>query len=137
MKFKLISQWFAVCFLVTTSIFSGVYAYLINPPHYLVNNDGAVEWESRMLPIRKRLPVSTQEIGYISDKENLGSTNQEYLLTKYALIPIAVRRGTDHEWIIGNFTQPDFRKVLDAQIAEGYELEKFGFGIYLIHRLSP
>lgn len=116
---------------------SGLYSYLIKPSHYLVNNDGAAEWESRMQPIRERIPVSVKEIGYISDNEDIGSMNEEFLLTKYALIPIAVRRGTNYEWIVGNFTEPDFREVLSSQISGEYELENFGFGIYLVHRLYP
>lgn len=130
-------QQFAFYFLVAISMFSGIYTYLVKPSHYLVNSDGASEWEARMQPIRERLPESVKEIGYVSDTEHIGSTIEEFLLTKYALIPIAVRRGADHEWIIGNFTKPDFREILNDQITDGYDLEYFGFGIYLVHRLHP
>ena len=124
-------------FLIVTSLVSGVYSFFINPPKILVTNDGAAQWEARMRSVRERVPVGVQEVGYIPDSENLGSTIEEYLLTKYALIPIVIRQGTDYEWIIANFTQQDFQKILDAQISGSYTFEKLGSGIYLIHRSRP
>jgi hypothetical protein len=114
-----------------------VYSFFIHPPKILVTNDGAAQWEARMQAARERLPESVHEIGYISGSENLGSMIEEYLLTKYFLIPIAVHQGTDYEWMIGNFTQPNVPEILDTQIQEGYTLEKLGSGIYLIHRSHP
>jgi hypothetical protein len=48
-----------------------------------------------------------------------------------------IHQGTDYEWIIANFTQQDFQKILDAQISGSYTFEKLGSGIYLIHRSHP
>lgn len=90
-----------------------------------------------MNAVREQLPKSVREIGYISDSENLGSMIEEYVLTKYALIPIGVHRGTEYDWILGNFTEKDIQEVLDAQIPGSYDLKKFGSGIYLIHRSRP
>lgn len=137
MRLQKIRHWFAVGFLIITSLISGTYSFLIHPPKILTMNDGAAQWEARMQAVRDRLPDSVQEIGYISGSENLGSTIEEYLLTRYFLIPVAVHQGTDYEWIIGNFTQPNVKAILDTQIPEGYTLEKLGAGIYLIHRSLP
>lgn len=137
MQFNKIRYWLAACFLILASLGSGLYSFWINPPKILVTDDGAAKWEARMRSVRERLPASVAEVGYISDPENLGSHIEEYLLTKYALIPVAVRYGTEPEWIIGNFTQPNFQQTLDAQISEGYTLERLGAGIYLIHKSQP
>jgi hypothetical protein len=59
----------------------------------------------------------------------------EYTLTQYALTPRMVQPGLAHEWIIGNFTSPDFRDWLDKNLAS-YEIIEIGFGIYLIHNTS-
>lgn len=130
-------HWLAVIFLILSSLVSGYYSFFIKPPGILVNNDGAAQWEARMNALREQLPESVREVGYVSDSENPGSMIEEYVLTKYALIPIAVRHGTQYEWIVGNFTEEDIRTVLDAQISGSYDLKKFGSGIYLIHRSHP
>ena len=137
MRLPKIRHWFAVGFLIFTSLISGTYSFLIHPPKILATNDGAAQWEARMQAVRDRLPDSVQEIGYIAGPENLGSMIEEYLLTKYFLIPVAVHQGTDDEWIIGNFTQSNVQEILDAQIPEDYTLEELGAGIYLIHRSRP
>ena len=130
-------DWLAVIFIVLSSLISGYYSFFIKPPGILVNNDGAVQWETRMNAVREQLPKSVREIGYVSDSENLGSMIEEYVLTKYALIPVSVRRGTEYEWILGNFTEKDIKEVLDSQISGSYDLKKLGSGIYLIHRSQP
>jgi hypothetical protein len=119
-----------------TSLVSGVYSFFIHPPKLLVNKDGTVQWENRMQAVRERLPATVREIGYVSDSENVGSMVQEFVLTQYALIPVVVRRGTEYEWIVGNFTQPGFEALLAGEIPGDYTIEKLGAGIYLIHR-SP
>ena len=137
MHFRKIRHRLAVGFLIITSLISGVYSFYIHPPKLLVTNDGTVQWEARMQAVRERLPDSVQEIGYIAGSENLGSMIEEYRITKFFLIPIAVHQGTDYEWIIGNFTQPHVQEILDTQIPEGYTVEKLGAGVYLIHRCLP
>jgi hypothetical protein len=137
MRFKITRGWVAVCFLVGVSFVSGIDSFFFNPPKKLVTNDGTLQWEARMRAVRERLPASVREVGYISGSENLASTIQEYLLTKYALIPVVVRQGTDYEWIVANFTQTQLQPILDAKIPQGYTLEKLGAGIFLIHRNQP
>src|SRR5215216_7911808 len=126
MRLPKIRYWFAVGFLIITSLISGIYSFFIHPPKILVTNDGAAQWEARMQTVRERLPDSVREIGYISGSENLGSMIEEYLLTKYFLIPVAVQQGTDYEWIVGNFTQPNVEVILDTKIPKDYTLEKLG-----------
>jgi hypothetical protein len=137
MKLTKTRHWLAVSFLIIASLGSGFYSFFINPPKVLITNDGAAKWEARMQSVRERLPESVREVGYISEAENTGAKVEEYLLTKYALIPVAVRHGTDYEWVIGNFTQPGFQQLIDAQIPGDYTLEKLGAGIYLIHQSKP
>jgi hypothetical protein len=137
MQLKRIRHWVAACLLIATSLISGIYSFFLNPPSILVNKDGAAQWEARMRSVREHLPGSVREVGYISDPENTGSIIEEYLLTKYALIPVAVRQGVQYEWIVGNFTQSNFQENLSTQIPEGYTVEKLGSGIYLIHRTRP
>ena len=137
MKSTRIRHWLAVSFIIIASLGSGFYSFFINPAKVLVTNDGAVQWEARMQSVRERLPASVPEVGYLSDSENVGAKVEEYLLTKYALIPVAVHPGSDYEWVVGNFTQPGFQKIIDAQIPGEYTLEKLGAGIYLIHKSKP
>ena len=86
-----------------------------------------------MQPVRETLPRSIREVGYLSDPEQSAQV-QEFFLTRYALAPVVVREGVAYEWIVGNFTQPGFEDILNAQIPSGYAIQKFGAGIYLIHR---
>jgi hypothetical protein len=129
-------QWAAVLCIVFASLFSGYYSFFIRPQRVLVQEDGAAKWEQRMLPIRAALPPTVQEVGYIADPE-VTALVQEYSLTRYALVPVVVHQGVDYEWIVGNFTQPEFEGILQAQIPSGYTIEAFGAGIYLIHRTFP
>ncbi len=65
-----------------------------------------------MQAVRRALPVSILEAGYISDPASdieLAAQMQEYSLTKYALAPVVVRQGVEYEWIIGNFTRPELK----------------------------
>jgi hypothetical protein len=137
MKSTRIRHWLAVSVIIIASLGSGFYTFFIDPPKVLITNDGAAQWEARMKSVREHLPASVPELGYISDSENVGAKVEEYLLTKYALIPVAVHPGPNYEWVIGNFTQPGFQQIIDAQISEDYTLEKLGAGIYLIHKSKP
>ena len=126
-------HWLAAGLIVFAGLLSLVYSRFINPPRELVRDDGVAKWEERMQPVREYLPPSVREAGYLSDPDQTAQV-QEFSLTRYALAPVVVRPGTEYEWIVGNFTQPGFEAVLNTQIPSGYTLEKFGAGIYLIHR---
>ena len=133
MKTGITKHWVAVGLLILATLLSGYYSLFTNPSIELVRDDGAAKWEERMQPVREALPPSVREVGYISDPDMTAKV-QEYSLTRYALAPVVVRMGIEHEWIIGNFTQPGFEDVLKEQIHTEYTVQKFGAGIYLIHR---
>lgn len=129
-------QRLAVIFLVAATLLSGYYSFFRDPPRHLTRDDGVAKWEERMQPVRSALPPEIREVGYISDNENTALV-QEYSLTRFALAPVVVRRSVDHEWIIGNFTDPGLEDILNTQISAEYTVQKFGAGIYLIHRSPP
>ena len=103
--------------------------------------DTVSKWEERIKTVLKHLPDDVNVIGYIADWDlpdteyNVIDQENEYTFTQYALAPRAVQLGLEHEWIIGNFTNKDFRVWLDQNLAS-YEIIELGFGIYLIHRTS-
>ena len=103
--------------------------------------DPVSRWEERVKPVLNHLPSDVTLIGYAADwdlpdvKFNVIDQENEYTFTQYALAPRMVQPGLDHEWIIGNFTNKDFRAWLDQNLSS-YEIIEIGFGIYLIHRTS-
>ena len=103
--------------------------------------DSVSKWEARVKPVLNHLPSDVTLIGYTADwdlpdvKFNVIDQENEYTFTQYALAPRMVQPGLDHEWIIGNFTNKDFRTWLDQNLSS-YEIIEIGFGIYLIHRTS-
>ena len=102
-------------------------------------DDSVTKWEKRILPVLDQVPGDVSVFGYVADWDipeagyNLVDQDQEFVLTQYVLAPRILQRGLDHEWIIGNFISADFSEWLDQNLSS-YELTKFGFGIYLIHR---
>ena len=105
-------------------------------------NNSVDRWEERIQPIRNHLPEDVTLVGYAADWDipdseyNPIDQDAEYVLTQYALAPIMVEPGLEHEWIIGNFLNPAFESWLDESLP-AYEIRSLGFGIYLIHRTSP
>jgi hypothetical protein len=129
-------QWLAVGFVVCATLFSGYYSFFVKPSKVLVEKDGVAKWEERMESVRKSLPPSVREVGYVSDNDPVAMV-QEYSLTRYALAPIVVRQSVSLEWIIGNFTQAGLESILSQKIPSGFTVKKLGAGIYLIHRGLP
>jgi hypothetical protein len=103
--------------------------------------DTVSKWEARVHRVLVHLPSDTKEIGYVADWDipgmeyDLVDQETEYTLTQYALAPRRVQPGLDQEWIVGNFTSPNFRDWLDKNLSS-YEIIEVGFGIYLIHNTS-
>jgi hypothetical protein len=103
--------------------------------------DTVSNWEIRIHRVLTHLPSDTKEIGYVADWDipgmeyDLVDQETEYTLTQYALAPRMVQPGLDHEWIVGNFTSPNFRDWLNKNLSS-YEVREAGFGIYLIHNTS-
>jgi hypothetical protein len=105
------------------------------------STDAISKWEQRVQPVLRHLPEDVRVVGYIADWDlpgveyNVIDQENEYTFTQYALAPRAVQPGLEHEWILGNFTNKDFRAWLDQNLSS-YEIIEIGFGIYLIHRTS-
>ena len=105
------------------------------------SSDPVSTWEKRVKSVLDHIPSDTQVIGYVADWDipgvdyNLIDQDTEYTLTQYALAPRIVKPGLDHEWVIGNFTDPGFRAWLDEQLPS-YEITEIGFGIFVIHKTS-
>ena len=103
--------------------------------------DSVSKWEERIKPVLNHLPGDVTALGYAADWDipnaqyNIIDQENEYTFTQYALAPRTVQPGLEHEWIIGNFTNKDFRTWLDQHLTS-YDIVEIGFGIYLIHRTS-
>jgi hypothetical protein len=103
--------------------------------------DTVSKWEKRVGSVLKHIPRDTKVVGYVADWDipgmgyNLVDQDAEYTLTQYALAPLMIEPGLDHEWVIGNFTGSGFREWLDEQLPS-YEIKEIGFGIYVIHKTS-
>ena len=94
--------------------------------------DDVSRWESRIAPIKAKIPPGVSRVGYVSEDPE----GNEFILTQYALIPLVLKKGQDPEWMIGNDANHSGKKILrllDGDTSE-YDLESFGFGLYLIHR---
>jgi hypothetical protein len=105
-------------------------------------SDSVSNWEKRVKPVLDHIPSTVTELGYVADWNipdsgyDIIDQDNEYTLTQYALAPRIVQPGLYHEWIIGNFTDKGFRSWLDKNLSS-YKIIEIGFGIYVIHRISP
>lgn len=99
------------------------------------------EWERRFAPLKKIMPFRTGTVGYVSDSPVTGidyynpDDQIEYTLTQYVMSPIVVRKGSDHEWIIGNFSKQGYEAWMQANPGH-YDVTALNYGIFLIHRLQ-
>ncbi len=100
-----------------------------------IGKDARSLWEERLQRLRNDLPKQGT-VGYISEQDIPGApfdpidTNEEYALTQYFLAPLIVQRGTDYEYVIGNFGSPDY----DYQVEKTLGVEQaasYGMGIFL------
>jgi hypothetical protein len=95
------------------------------------------KWEERIQSLHEAIPADVTQIGYIDDSAlkndpALFDAN-EFQLMQYSVSPAAMESGMNHEWIIGNFNDDaNLEAWLTEQIG-AYELQGFGFGLYLIH----
>jgi hypothetical protein len=125
---------FAVLFLVlairqlTTTLSSGAWR---NP-----SAEMATKWEERLQVLREAVPSDVHIAGYVDDSFLSGDPSKldvnEFQLMQYSIAPVAIQYGTGYEWIIGNFSDDE---VLEARLTEElgpYEIQGFGFGLYLI-----
>ncbi len=107
------------------------------------STDMVSEWDEHMKPVREALPSDVLVAGYLEASnivtQPVRYDDAEFFMTQYSLAPVALIKGMDHEWIIGNFgntlSLADISTWLDQRIPH-YEIQEFGFGIYLIHTIS-
>ncbi len=107
------------------------------------STDMVSEWDEHMKPVREALPSDVLVAGYLETSNIVALPvrydDAEFFMTQYSLAPVALIKGTDHEWIIGNFgstlSLSEVSAWLDQRIPH-YEIQEFGFGIYLIHTIS-
>jgi hypothetical protein len=106
-----------------------------------IADDPVADWERRFVPLKEQLPFVRGVVGYISDSDVPGATfnapndEGEYILSQYALAPIIIVKGTDQEWNVANLSPEGF-KLWSAANAGAYDVQPFGRGLYLLHRLG-
>lgn len=104
-------------------------------------DDPVADWERRFEPLKKQLPFVRGAVGYISDSDipgfNTDPANDagEYVLTQYVMAPAIIVRGTNQEWNIGNLSPQAYKTWSQANDGQ-FEVQAFGGGIYLFHRIS-
>ncbi|MBI2334172.1 MAG: hypothetical protein HYU84_18775 [Chloroflexi bacterium] len=98
------------------------------------------KWEDRVQALHEALPAGVSQVGYVDDAALSGDASQldvnEFQLMQYSVAPVAIQAGMGHEWIVGNFRDDE---NLEAWLAEElgiFELQEFGFGLYLIHDME-
>lgn len=94
------------------------------------------KWEDRVQALREALPSSVSQVGYVDDAALSGDPSQldvnEFQLMQYSVAPVAIQSGINHEWIIGNFSDDENLETWLAGQLGAYEIQGFGFGLYLI-----
>jgi hypothetical protein len=95
------------------------------------------KWEERIQPLYEAIPADVTQIGYVDDSAlkndpALFDAN-EFQLMQYSVAPAAMDSGMNHEWIIGNFNDDANLEAWLMEQIGAYELQGFGFGLYLIH----
>lgn len=98
------------------------------------------QWDNRLQPLRDALPAGLDQVGYLDKSIILGRhelfDGEEFFMMQYSVAPIALEVGIRQPWIIANFDKDtDFQGWLDERIEE-YDIQSFGFGLYLIQRLE-
>lgn len=104
--------------------------------------DVVTSWDAHMRVLQAALPSDVIVAGYLEgsnlDSSIPGPILAEFILTQYALAPVALREGAEQDWIIGNFggglKLAKIRSILARQLGS-CTIQDFGYGIYLIHRL--
>jgi hypothetical protein len=99
------------------------------------------EWERRLAPLKKIMPLSPGVVGYVSDAGSVGigyyalDAQIEYMLTQYTMAPIIVAPDSNHDWIIGDLSKEGYNSWLQANPGK-FDTISLNYGIYLIHRLD-
>jgi hypothetical protein len=100
-----------------------------------IGQDGRSLWEQRLEGMRDDLPKQGI-VGYVSEQDIPGApydaidSNEEYALTQYFLAPLIVQRGAGYDYVIGNFSDPNYNYQVEKTL--GIEqLASYGMGIFL------
>jgi hypothetical protein len=99
---------------------------------YFKRVDDVSRWLDRLAPIKAKIPPEVKRVGYISEDRQ----DNEFNLTQYAIAPFILERGQGPDWMIANDSEVagrNVRRLLQGETLE-YDIESFGFGLYLIHR---
>ena len=95
------------------------------------------KWEEHVQALREALPADVSQVGYVDDAALSGDASQldvdEFQLMQYSVAPVAIQAGIGHEWLIGNFRDDENLETWLAGELGAFELQEFGFGLYLIH----
>jgi hypothetical protein len=99
------------------------------------------DWDMHMRLVKAAIPSEVSVAGYLENADLKGSTSvqdfAEFFLTQYGLAPVILQKGSDPEWIVGNFghtlTKVEL-SVLDRMLGP-HTIQDFGFGIYLLHKV--
>jgi len=98
------------------------------------------KWDDRIQPLQEALPSGLEQVGYMDNSIISGDSASfdvhEFQLMQYSLAPIPLQMGIDQEWIVGNFNDDgSIEPWLDEHFGT-YDIQGFGFGLYLIHDLE-
>lgn len=103
------------------------------------SNEMVTKWEDHVRALREAIPPGVKQVGYVDVFTPEGDAvydPNEFQLMQYSLAPVVLQIGTDHEWIVGNFAEDsNLEARLDEELGN-YEIQGFGFGLYLIHDLG-
>lgn len=98
------------------------------------------KWEDRVQALHEALPAGVSQVGYVDDAALGGDASQldvnEFQLMQYSVAPVAIQAGMGHEWIVGNFRDDENLEAWLAEELGTFELQEFGFGLYLIHDME-
>jgi hypothetical protein len=101
------------------------------------SDEMVTKWEDHVQALREALPSSVSQVGYVDDAALRGDATlfdaNEFQLMQYSVAPAAMDSGMNHEWIIGNFNDDANLEAWLMEQIGAYELQDFGFGLYLIH----
>lgn len=100
-------------------------------------------WDERIQPLRDFLPSEVVIAGYLEKSMVTGQVDifadfdgEEFFLMQYSMAPVALDLGIEQSWIVGNFdNDTNFQPWLDENLGN-YEIQNFGYSLYLIHKLE-
>jgi len=98
-------------------------------------NFGVAPFEERFDMFRKSMPPRSV-FGYISDNPPAEVSSQgEFFLTQYTLVPAIVTSSTEENLLVGNFhtNKPDGAKLRAKNLIL---LNDFGHDVYLVHNTT-